>query len=80
MLMRYFELMVKQGKLKHLPDFIENKFDGTPLAVNLEIPVESSSLEKYGASELQVFPELYKGSRTKMYDDTLSKMEDYDVD
>lgn len=55
--MRYFELMVKQGKLKHLPDFIENKYDGTPLAVNLEIPVESAILEKYGASELQVFPE-----------------------
>ena len=52
MLMRYFGVMVNEGKLQHLPDFIENKYDGTPLAVNLEIPVESSNLEKFGASEL----------------------------
>ena len=80
MLMRYFELMVLQGKLKHLPDFIENKFDGTPLAVNLEIPVESPRLEKYGADPLQVFPELYKGIISKKYECMLDKMEDYDVD
>ena len=64
MVMRYFERLTKQRKMKHVPEFISDNRDEDAIKrqfVNLEQEIEDESLEKYANKELEVFEAKAKG-------------------